>query len=49
MANYKKQDHYYVCYPNGVRIEVSEEVYRVWAYGFKATPHKVHKLEIKHD
>lgn len=34
MANYKKQDHYYVCYPNGVRIEVSEEVYRVWAYGF---------------
>ena len=20
-----------------------------WSYGFKATPHKVHKLEIKHD
>lgn len=34
MANYKKQDHYYVHYPDGVRIEVSEEVYRAWAYGF---------------
>lgn len=33
MANYKKKEHYFVKYPDSEPIEVSEEVYRVWAYG----------------
>lgn len=28
----KKRDEYYVYYRNGVKIRVTEEVYRVWAY-----------------
>lgn len=33
MANFKKKDHYFVRYPNTEPIEVSEEIYRIWAYG----------------
>lgn len=28
----KKRDAYYISYSNGVRVRVSEELYRVWAY-----------------
>lgn len=28
----KKRDAYFVSYSNGVRVQVSEEIYRAWAY-----------------
>lgn len=32
MANYKKKDRYFIRYDNNQCFEVSEDVYRVWAY-----------------
>lgn len=35
----KQRDTYYIIYPNGVKVCVSEELYRVWAYYYNKEYH----------